>query len=105
MDISTDSRTAFWELRLQLGSSCVDPPEAARAVVARTRTWRSAIEVSPPGRVLVENDEGLDFSGEVTHFFDCLDTGHPCMTDARDVRQIMELVLGAYEKAYRDGGN
>ena len=47
----------------------------------------------------------LDFSGEVTHFFDCLDTGQPCMTDARDVRQIMELVLGAYRKAERDGGN
>ena len=67
--------------------------------------WRSRIEVSPPGRVLVESDEGLDFTGEITHFFDCLDTGQPCMTDAREVRQIMELVLGAYQKAERDGGN
>jgi predicted dehydrogenase len=67
--------------------------------------FRSRIEVAPPERLLVDSDEGLDFSGEVTHFFDCLDTGQPCQTDGRVGRQLIALVLGAYEKAVREGGN
>lgn len=67
--------------------------------------FQSRIEVAPPGKLLVDSSEGLDFTGEVAHFFECLDTGQPCQTDGRTGRQLMALVLGAYEKAAREGGN
>ena len=67
--------------------------------------WESRIEVSPPGHVLLDSDEGLDFTGELTHFFDCLDTGRPCQTDARAGRYLMAAVFNAYDRAARDGGN
>jgi predicted dehydrogenase len=67
--------------------------------------WESRIEVSPPGEVLLDSDEGLDFTGELTHFFDCLDTGQPCQTDARVGRYLMAAVFSAYDRAAQDGGN
>lgn len=67
--------------------------------------FRSRVEVSPPGHLLVDSSEGLDFTGEVTHFFDCLDTGEPCQTDGRAGRQLIALVMSAYEKAAYEGGN
>jgi UDP-N-acetyl-2-amino-2-deoxyglucuronate dehydrogenase len=67
--------------------------------------WQSVITASSPDRVLLESDEGLDFTGELAHFFDCLDTGQSCQTDARASRKIMELVFDAYDKAAREGGN
>ncbi|HZT31169.1 MAG TPA: Gfo/Idh/MocA family oxidoreductase [Bryobacteraceae bacterium] len=67
--------------------------------------WRSVIRATPPDRVLLESGEGLDFTGEITHFFDCLETGQPCQTDARSARKLMELVFQAYDKAEREGGN
>jgi predicted dehydrogenase len=67
--------------------------------------WRSKIEVTGSrNEILLETGEGLDLIGEVTHFFDCLDTGQPCKTDGRVALKLMELVLGAYEKAEREGG-
>lgn len=67
--------------------------------------FQSRVEVSPPDRILLESDEGLDFSGEVAHFFDCLDTGQPCQTDGRVGRNLIALILNAYEKASAEGGN
>ena len=79
-----------------LGSLVKEGPDCA---------FRSQIMVSPPDKILVDSDEGLDFSGEVKHFFDCIDTGQPCQTDGNVARDVMALVLGAYEKADREGGN
>ena len=56
-----------------LGSLVREGPDCA---------FRSQIVVSPPDSILVDSDEGLDFSGEVKHFFDCLDTGQACQTTA-----------------------
>jgi predicted dehydrogenase len=67
--------------------------------------WSSQITASPGDRVLLDSDEGLDFTGEIAHFFDCLDLGIPCETDARAGRRIMETIFGAYEKAAAAGGN
>ncbi len=67
--------------------------------------WESRIEVSPPGQLLWDTDEGLDFAGEISHFFDCLDTGQPCQSDGRVARYLMSAVFTAYEKAAREGGN
>lgn len=61
--------------------------------------WRSRAKVSPPGKVLVKRDEGLDFVGKITHFLHCLDTEQPCMIDAWGMRRIMELVLVTYHEA------
>jgi predicted dehydrogenase len=79
-----------------LGSLVREGPDCA---------FRSQIVVSPPDSILVDSDEGLDFSGEVKHFFDCLDTGQACQTDGTVARGIMALVLEAYEKADQVGGN
>jgi predicted dehydrogenase len=67
--------------------------------------FRSQVLASPPDRIIMDSDEGLDFSGEVTHFFDCLDTGAPCQTGGRTARRLMEITFDAYEKADRSGGN
>ena len=67
--------------------------------------WQTVITASPPDAVLLESDEGLDFTGELNHFFDCLDTGQPCETDGCTARGIMEHIFKAYEKAAREGGN
>lgn len=67
--------------------------------------WRSRIVVSPHEEVLLESGEGLDFSGEVVHFFECLDTGTSCQSDGRMARYLMASVFSAYEKAAREGGN
>jgi hypothetical protein len=55
--------------------------------------------------VLLDSGEGLDFTGEITHFLDCLDTGQPCETDARAGRKVMDIVFRAYDKAAAAGGN
>lgn len=68
-------------------------------------SWQSRIVATPPEEILLESDEGLDFSGEVIHFFECLDTGQPCQSDGRVARYLMASVFGAYEKAAREGGN
>ena len=67
--------------------------------------WRSRITASPGDRILLDSDEGLDFTGEITHFLDCLDTGIPCETDARTGRKVMELIFAAYENAAAVGAN
>ncbi len=67
--------------------------------------WRSRITASPGDRVLLDSDEGLDFTGEITHFFDCLELRIPCETDARAGRRMMEIIFSAYEKAAAAGGN
>lgn len=67
--------------------------------------WQSRIVAAPPEEVLLESNEGLDFSGEVAHFFECLDAGLPCQSDGRAARHLMAFVLNAYDKAARDGGN
>ncbi len=79
-----------------LGSLVREGPDCA---------FRSQISVAPPDKILMDSDEGLDFSGEVKHFFDCLDTGEPCQTDGRVARKLMALVLDAYAKAAQEGGN
>ena len=55
------------------------------------------------GQLLWGTDEGLDFAGEISHFFDCLDTGQPCQSDGRVARYLMSAVFTAYEKAAREG--
>jgi predicted dehydrogenase len=67
--------------------------------------WNSRITASPGDRILLNSDEGLDFTGEITHFLDCVDTGRLCETDARAGRRVMELVFHAYERAAAAGGN
>jgi UDP-N-acetyl-2-amino-2-deoxyglucuronate dehydrogenase len=80
-------------------------PEGDLVTEGHRCKWRSRITASPDDRVLLENDEGLDFTGEISHFFDCLDTGKPCETDARAGRKVMEIIFSAYEKAAAAGGN
>jgi predicted dehydrogenase len=67
--------------------------------------WQSSIEASPSGEILLDSDEGLDFTGEIRHFFDCLDTKISCETDGRAGRKLMEAVFSAYEKASLESGN
>ena len=48
---------------------------------------------------MIESGEGLDLTGEVEHFLDCVETGGTPMTDGRSARAIIELVQGAYRRA------
>jgi predicted dehydrogenase len=80
-------------------------PEGDLVTEGHLCKWRSRITVSPNERVLLDNDEGLDFTGEIRHFFDCLDTGARCETDARAGRKMMEIIFKAYEEAAATGAN
>lgn len=67
--------------------------------------WNSRIEVAgSSNEVLLDTGEGLDFSEEVGHFLDCVETGQPCQTDGRTARKLMAAVFGAYQKAEAEGG-
>lgn len=67
--------------------------------------WNSRIEVSGcANEVLLDTGEGLDFTEEVAHFFDCVETGKPSQTDGKTARKLMEVVFKAYQKAEQEGG-
>ena len=67
--------------------------------------WKSTIEVSGcANEVLLDTGEGLDFTEEVAHFFDCVETGKPAQTDGKTARKLMEVVFRAYQKAEQEGG-
>ena len=67
--------------------------------------WNSRIEVTGvEDRVLLDSDEGLDFTEEVRHFLDCVQQGLPCQTDGTVARKLMAVVFEGYEKAAREGG-
>ena len=55
--------------------------------------------------VLLQSGEGLDFSPELEHFFDCIETGQRPETDGYAARKLVALVLEAYRKAELEGGN
>jgi UDP-N-acetylglucosamine 3-dehydrogenase len=55
--------------------------------------------------VLLQSQEGLDFSPELEHFFDCIETGRRPETDGYCARKLVALVLDAYRKAELEGGN
>ena len=66
--------------------------------------WKSRIDVSgATDDVLLDTDEGLDFTQEVTHFFDCIDHQIPCQIDGRSVRELMVVLFDAIRKAEADG--
>ena len=52
---------------------------------------------------LLDTAEGLDFTEEVAHFFDCIDTGIPCQTDGKTVRALMSVLFDAIGKAEAEG--
>ncbi|MEE2709827.1 MAG: Gfo/Idh/MocA family oxidoreductase [Gemmatimonadota bacterium] len=67
--------------------------------------WETRITVAGScSGVLLESEEGLDFTEEVRHFLDCITELVPCQTDGHTARKLMAAVLEAYEKAERDGG-
>lgn len=80
-------------------------PEGDLVTEGHRCKWRSRIIVSPNERVLLDSNEGLDFTGEIGHFFDCLDTGKPCETDARAGRKMMKIIFDAYKGAAKAGAN
>ena len=62
--------------------------------------WQSRIEVlGKTDEILHDTDEGLDFSEEVRHFFDCVGSGDSPQTDGRTARKLMAVVLSAYQGA------
>jgi len=64
--------------------------------------WSSRIEVDSPGtahEVLLDTSEGLDFTGEIDHFLDCIEKNIPCQTDGVQARKLMALIFDAYQKA------
>ena len=66
--------------------------------------WQSRIEVAGAvDEVLLDTAEGLDFTEEVAHFFDCIDTGIPCQTDGKTVRALMSVLFDAIGKAEAEG--
>ena len=70
--------------------------------------WQSRITVSQSGcedKVLLESDEGLDLTEEVRHFFDCVDSGARPQTDGPVARELMKVVLDAYQEAEIKGAN
>ncbi|TAM83338.1 MAG: Gfo/Idh/MocA family oxidoreductase [Acidobacteria bacterium] len=66
--------------------------------------WSTRI-VAQPEEVLLESDEGLDFTPEIEHFFNCVETGERPQTDGYTARKVIELVFEAYRKAQAEGGN
>ena len=70
--------------------------------------WQSQITVSQPGcadKILLDSDEGLDLTEEVRHFFDCVDSGARPQTDGHVARELMKVVLDAYQEAAIKGAN
>ena len=70
--------------------------------------WSSQIVVAEAGaadKVLLDSDEGLDLTEEVRHFFDCIDSGTRPQTDGHVARELMALVLEAYQEAEITGAN
>jgi predicted dehydrogenase len=55
--------------------------------------------------VLLESDEGLDLGPEIEHFLDCVDTRAVPQTGGRAAREVIALVLGAYQRAAEMGAN
>jgi len=67
--------------------------------------WSTRIVADTPGgsHTLLDNCEGLEVAPEIEHFLDCVDTGQTPETDGRTARRLIELVLGAYERAQTVG--
>ena len=70
--------------------------------------WQSQVTVSEPGaaeQVLHQSGEGLDLTEELRHFFDCVDSGARPKTDGHVARELMKVVLDAYQEAEFKGAN
>lgn len=80
-------------------------PLADLATQGHLCPWRTEISVvGSENRVLLESDEGLDFTEEVRHFLDCVTNNVPCQTDGPAARKLMVAVLQAYDNAERCSG-
>lgn len=55
--------------------------------------------------IMLESEEGLDLKPEVSHFFDCIETGSTPQTDGRKARQLIEMIHFAYQQAELNGAN
>ena len=69
--------------------------------------WRSRITATTPDGedILLESGEGLNLTGEVRHFLDCLDSGARPQTDGIVARGLMKVALDAYAAAEAAGAN